>query len=184
MMGQVPSTNGRQLLRDPGSAGDGRPSVCLVYGQENWKATPKLTLNLGLRYDVSIPRTDRFNRQNWFDPTATCSQVPGSPPTGGEVFASAKQRHIVNTDLRDIQPRFGFAYRLARRRYVRGGYGIYYSQSRSGATGVAPVRFAGLQPVHERDYRRTTTMAPRAYLHLSNPYPTGLIQPPGNSLGF
>jgi outer membrane receptor protein involved in Fe transport len=36
--------------------------------QENWKATSTLNLNLGLRYDVSLPRTDRHNRQNWFDP--------------------------------------------------------------------------------------------------------------------
>ena len=37
------------------------------YRQENWKVNHRLTLNLGLRYDVSMPRTDRFNRQNWLD---------------------------------------------------------------------------------------------------------------------
>ena len=48
------------------------------YAQENWKATPKLTLNLGLRYDVSMPRTDRFNRQNWLDLNAPFPvSVPG-----------------------------------------------------------------------------------------------------------
>ena len=39
--------------------------------QDNWKATPKLTLNLGLRYDVTLPRTDRYNRQNYFNPNVT-----------------------------------------------------------------------------------------------------------------
>src|SRR5580704_13843743 len=39
-----------------------------AFAQDNWKVTSKLTLNLGLRYDVSLPRTDRFNDQNWFDP--------------------------------------------------------------------------------------------------------------------
>src|SRR5580693_9906827 len=41
-----------------------------TFAQDNWKVTPKLTLNVGLRYDVSLPRTDRFNHQNWFNPDA------------------------------------------------------------------------------------------------------------------
>ncbi len=48
------------------------------FAQDNWKATPKLTLNLGLRYDVSLPRTDRLNRQNWFDPNAASPLNRGS----------------------------------------------------------------------------------------------------------
>ena len=47
------------------------------FAQDNWKVNPKLTLNLGLRYDVTLPRTDRYNRQNWFDPNVA------SPLNGG-----------------------------------------------------------------------------------------------------
>ena len=49
-----------------------------IFAQDNWKVTPKLTLNLGLRYDVTLPRTDRYNRQNWFDPNVASPLDNGS----------------------------------------------------------------------------------------------------------
>ncbi len=155
------------------------------YVQENWKVEKQLTLNLGLRYDVSMPRTDRFNRQNWFDPTVVSPiQVPGLPTMhGGEVFASPNQRTIVNDDWRDIQPRFGFAYEITPRTVVRGGYGIYYSQPRSGATGVAPYGSQGFNQYTSAIITYNNDNA-TPYLHLNNPYPNGLIEPPGNKLGL
>ncbi len=154
------------------------------FTQDNWKVNKKLTLNLGLRYDISRPRTDRFNRQNWFDPSADFPvSVPGLTLTGGEVFANSHQRTIVNNDWKDIQPRFGFAYLLDSRTVVRGGYGIYYSQPRSGATGVAPY---GAQGFNQYTNAVTTYNNDGAtpYLHLNNPFPTGLLLPPGSSLGL
>jgi hypothetical protein len=167
------------------------------FGQDNWKATPKLTLNLGLRYDVTLPRTDRHNRQDWFDPNVTSplnggtlsynDEVTGLPTTlqlkGGEVFASSSQRKNYVTDWHDFQPRLGFAYQFAPKMVVRGGYGIYYGQSRSGVTGVVPY---GAQGFNQYTNVITTYQNDGAtpYLHLSNPYPSGLIQPAGNSLGL
>jgi hypothetical protein len=168
-----------------------------VFAQDNWKATHKLTLNLGLRYDVSLPRTDRFNRQNWFDPNAVSplnngtfsytDPISGNPVTrpllGGEVFANSHQRTNYVTDWRDIQPRFGFAYQFADKMVVRGGYGIYYGQSRSGASGVVPY---GGQGFDQYTNMITTYQNDGAtpYLHLGNPFPNGLIQPPGSALGL
>jgi Carboxypeptidase regulatory-like domain/TonB dependent receptor len=180
MMGQTSLTGaGTYELQDEPATEDRQYAF---YGQENWKVNPKLTLNLGLRYDVSLPRTDRHNRQNWFDPTATYN-IGGIPAVGGEMFASNNERHMVNTDWRDFQPRFGFAYLLSPKLVVRGGYGIYYSQSRNGASGVTPYGSQG--------YNENTNIIPTynndgatPYLHLSNPFPNGLNQPPGNSLGL
>jgi len=167
------------------------------FAQDNWKVTPKLTLNLGLRYDVTLPRTDRFNHQNWFDPNATSPLNGGSltytdpvtnqPATialkGGEVFASSKQRTNYVTDWSDFQPRFGFAYQFAPKMVVRGGYGIYYGQSRSGVTGVVPYGSAGFN-----QYTNVITLNPAdhatPYVQMNNPFPNGLIQPAGNSLGL
>lgn len=165
--------------------------------QDNWKTTQKLTLNLGLRYDVTLPRTDRYNRQNWFDPKVASplnggtvsytNPITGQPVTaklnGGEVFASSSERTNYVTDWSDIQPRLGFAYQFAPKMVVRGGYGVYYGQSRSGVTGVVPY---GSEGFNQYTNVVTTYQNDRAtpYLHLSNPFPNGLIQPPGNSLGL
>ena len=155
------------------------------YFQDNWKATENLTLNLGLRYDVSQPRTDRYNRQNWFDPNAISPlQVSGlGQLTGGEVFASSKQRTITDTDWKDVQPRFGMAFHVFPKTVIRGGYGVYFAQSRSGANGVGAY---GTQGYSQGTGTITTYQNDGAtpYLHLSNPFPNGLILPPGKSLGL
>jgi outer membrane receptor protein involved in Fe transport len=167
------------------------------FAQDNWKVTPKLTLNLGLRYDVTLPRTDRFNHQDYFDAKATSplnggsltytDPVTGQPVNlalkGGEVFASSKQRTNYVTDWSNFQPRFGFAYQVVPNTVVRGGYGIYYGQSRSGVTGVVPYGSAGFN-----QFTNVITVNPNdlatPFVNLNNPFKFGLIQPAGNSLGL
>jgi len=164
--------------------------------QDNWKATQKLTLNLGLRYDVTLPRTDRYNRQNYFDPNVTSPLNGGTlsyvdevngPTTlnlrGGEVFATSSQRTNYVTDWKNIQPRFGLAFQFSPKWVVRGGYGMYYGQSRSGVTGVVPYGSVGF---NQYTNVITTYQNDQAtpWLHLSNPFPNGLIQPAGNTLGL
>ncbi|HYM74563.1 MAG TPA: TonB-dependent receptor [Candidatus Dormibacteraeota bacterium] len=167
------------------------------FAQDNWKVNAKLTLNLGLRYDITLPRTDRHNRQDWFDPNVTSPLNGGSvsysdpvsgqtvnlPLRGGEVFASPNQRTNYVTDWHDIQPRFGFAYQFAEKMVVRGGYGIYYGQSRSGVTGVAPYGSQGFNQ-NTNEVTSYQNLGDVPWLHLSNPFPNGLIQPAGNTLGL
>jgi hypothetical protein len=167
------------------------------YLQDNWKVTPKLTLNIGLRYDVSLPRTERHNRMNWFDPNVANPLNGGSisyvdpisgnnvtrPLLGGEVFNSASIRSDWLTDWKDFQPRFGFAYRAEKNTVIRGGYGIYFDQTRSGANGLLSYGSQGFtqstSPVTTYNNDGATP-----YLSLSNPFPNGLILPPGSSLGL
>jgi TonB dependent receptor len=121
-----------------------------TYAQDNYKITPKLTLNLGLRCEVNMPRTERFNRMNYVDPNALSPlQVPGLPTLHGiEVFLNSSHRHNYDTDYRNISPRFGLAYQLPHGFVVRGGYGIYFSTPRSGAAGTGPWGYEGynIQP--------------------------------------
>jgi Carboxypeptidase regulatory-like domain/TonB dependent receptor len=155
------------------------------FGQDNWKVTPKLTLNIGLRYDVSLPRTERHNRMNWFDPNVASPLAPTSlgPLKGGEIFASASERNNWLTDWKNIQPRLGFAYLVTPQTVIRGGYGIYFGQNRSGANGLLSYgsqgfnQYTGVISTYQND-------GATPYLHLDNPYPNGLIQPAGSTLGL
>ncbi len=155
-----------------------------AFVQDNYHATSKLTLNLGLRYELSLPRTERYNRMNWLDPNAVSPlQVPSLPTLHGiEVFASPNDRSNYYTDYKAIQPRFGLAYQLPHSFVLRGGYGIYFSTPRSGASGTGPWGFQGfdVQPpwITTQNSDHVTP-----YDTLSNTSPGGVALPPGNSLG-
>ena len=169
-----------------------------AFVQDNWRVTPKLTLNLGLRYEFSLPRTERFNRQNWLDLKATnplnggsiTYQDPLSGDTvtrallGTEVFSNAKDRYNFGVDWHDIQPRIGFAYQLPHNLVMRGGYGIFYSTTRAGAAGTGPINtYKGYDQLTEwitTDPSNQVT----PFARLSDPFPGGgPLLPPGNSLG-
>src|SRR5438093_2640123 len=113
--------------------------------QDNWRVTDKLTLNLGLRYDLSLNRTERYDRMQSIDPdVASPLQVPGLPNLrGGMVFASADHRTVTGTDYNDFGPRFGFAYRLTEKTVLRGGYGVFYTPPRNSAIGQQGGGFLG-----------------------------------------
>jgi hypothetical protein len=85
-----------------------------LYLQDDWRLTRKLTLNLGVRYDLDTPRTERYNRMNYFDPfvrSPLADQVPGySNLTGGLVFVGVEGRPRTQyiMDKNNLAPRFGF----------------------------------------------------------------------------
>jgi hypothetical protein len=155
-----------------------------VFFQDNWKATNKLTLNLGLRYDINFPRTERDNEMNGFDPTLVSPiQVPGMKTLyGGEVFMSPNNRTNYDTDFKNFSPRFGFAYQINSKTVVRSGYGIYFSIPRSGAAGVGAPGWQGYDQVTNWIYTMNNDNA-TPWGRLNNPWPNGPTLQVGNSLG-
>jgi outer membrane receptor protein involved in Fe transport len=119
-----------------------------LYLQDDWRLTRKLTLNLGVRYDLDTPRTERYNRMNYFDPfvrSPLADKVPGySNLTGGLVFVGVEGRPRTQyiMDKNNLAPRFGFAYQATPKTVIRGGYGHVFAISLQQAHGtVGPFGF-------------------------------------------
>ncbi len=130
--------SGGQYHLDPWSASASQ--YYGFYGQDDWKITRRLTVNLGLRYDFDLPRTERYNRYSWFDFDAVSpiqGQVPASACPGcgnlrGQFrFTDDSIRRPIDTDFNNVQPRFGLAYALSEKTSIRAGYGIFYTVSRA-----------------------------------------------------
>jgi hypothetical protein len=153
--------------------------------QDNWKKSDKLTLNLGMRYELVLPRTERRNELNSLDPNVQSPiTLDGKNLTGGEVFVTSNDRHSYAPDYKNIQPRFGFAYRVPHNTVIRGGYGIYFSAWRGAVAGTSGV---GQQGFDQQTYLVASYQGDGATpaARMSNPYPYGgPTKPPGNSLGL
>ena len=96
-----------------------RQYVHSLFIQDDWRVTPKLSLNLGLRWDFATPLYERDNNYSNFDPT-TDTMVKA---TGGSLY----NRSLVHPDYKDFGPRIGWAYSIDPKTVLRGGYGISYS---------------------------------------------------------
>lgn len=185
-----------------------------AYFQDNWHATGKLTLNLGIRYALYMPATERHNKQEWFDPTAvnplSSQNLSLSPAAaanfsnaglpvpnlttllGGHQFTSASQRTPIDPTYKNISPRFGLAYRITPNTVLRGGYGIFYGTPDYTAHGTGLGANDGfLQRTSWLGTYQGSCCVPGP--SLSNPFPPanfstappgGLILPPGSSEGL
>ncbi len=105
-----------------------RQHVNSLYVQDDWRVTPKLTLNLGLRWEYATPVWDRDNVWSNFNP-ATNTLVRA---TNGGIY----NRALVNPDYKDFGPRLGLAYSVMPKTVIRAGYGISYDFfNRTGSAG-------------------------------------------------
>lgn len=114
--------------RTPVSSGDaslyfGMPEYSM-YVNDSWQATRKLTLNLGLRYDLPVPAYSENSYWGVLDQTYPGWRMimPGLTP--------GTSNHPFSADKKDLAPRIGVAYRLNDKTVVRSGYGIFYESGR------------------------------------------------------
>ncbi len=189
---------GGQMVRSGGGAAT-QDQYFGLFIQDDWKLTPKLTLNFGLRYEFETPITERFNRSaDQFDFSVTnpiekaakanyaLNPIPELPAAnftarGGLLFTgvNGRSRYMWDSSKKLFMPRFGLAYQLRPTTVIRTGYGIFFDTI--GATVSQPLAFG---------FDATTPLVPSLdnglsfIASLANPFPNGLTAPLGAAGGY
>jgi hypothetical protein len=170
----LPSLETRQFFR--GVIGERRPEFG-SYVQDDFKVNARLTINLGLRYDLFVPFVEVHDRQSNFD-TSTGKFVIASD--NAVINGLSVGRGLQLTPKRDFMPRVGFAYDLEGngRTVVRGGYGIFYNNPMTGTSSQK-----SSNPPFLYTFTATTTLAPTLSLSAGLPPipPLDLNAPPSGS---
>lgn len=120
------------------------------YAQDDWKVTPKLTINYGLRYELWSPIGEQFGRQSNFDVNTLTLQIPNGPSSNAPlppnfntpytlngvtfpadfpnvtVCRGCVSKYLIPWDTHDFGPRLGFAYNIRQKTVIRAAYGIFY----------------------------------------------------------
>ena len=166
---------------------------------DDWRITPKLTLNLGLRYEYETGFAESEGRMVIdFDRSATSpiqaqalanynSNTPAGVPitafqnlAGGFIFASDASQANQKSDTNNWQPRIGFAYAPDGKTVIRGGFGIF----------TAPFQLVTQNVVFQPGYSTPTLFVPSTnsgltfIANLANPFPGGIVPSPGDSQGL
>jgi hypothetical protein len=155
-----------------------------IYAQDEFRATSKLTLTYGLRYNLELGGIEDKNQYSFLDLTSpsplnskvtSLGTLAGGP---GFVGVNGVGRRLQTSQTNNFDPRLGIAYRVNQKTVFRGGFGIFHhppfdsfattSSGFAGLTTSRPALADGVTP----------------QFNLSNPFPQGLIQPTGSSLGL
>jgi hypothetical protein len=193
---------------NPGTSGSGFASFMLGYGSggnittpsftssqqiyralyfgDTWQAAKNLTLNLGMRWDLQGPWSERYDRidillPNADNPLAGPTGLPLKGRLGVVNSADWSSRNPTVMSKKMFNPRFGFAYRMGNKSVVRGGYGIFWLPSDvkwNDAPNNNIVNTISTPWVATLD----NSLTPHDVL--SNPFPSGVIQPPGRNPSF
>ncbi|HEY9125980.1 MAG TPA: TonB-dependent receptor, partial [Acidobacteriaceae bacterium] len=174
-----------------------RQTLNSAYAQDDWRVTPKLTLNLGVRWEYGSPYSDWKNNISNFDPESqtVLTITPGAVAGNGITPVKADGvygKTLVNPDYNDWSPRIGFAYAPFSKLAIRGGFGIgYVHYTRAGSGDILAINAPQAQFAAVTQIAPTTTdqcltplpsqiiaigaTTPSCYAQASQGFPSGLV---------
>jgi len=186
---------GGQMTRSASYAG--QDAYYAGFVQDDWKITPKLTLNVGLRYEYESPVSERFNRATrGFDGVTAnpiqaealanyaLNPIPQLPVSqfhvlGGLMFAGPNDHNLWSAKTTDFLPRVGLAYQLNQKTVLRAGYGIFYDTIGVNRSAMLQTGFTSSTPIQASIDNGLHFIA-----NTENPFPSGLIPPLGAAGGL
>ena len=156
------------------------------YVQDDFQVSNKLTLNAGLRWEIPGVWTERHNQLSVFDPNMTniLSGTTGMPLKGGFVLVNTPghpERGLKAEQYHLFSPRVGFAYRLDDKTVVRSAFGMFYIPS-DAIFQESPFQNAVNLYNNAMITSQDSGVTPSSVL--SNPFPGGLVLPPGRNGNF
>ena len=153
-----------------------------LYVQDDFRVTKRLTLNIGMRWEHEAGLSETHNGElvnfNGTLANPLAANVTGIAPKGVPVYAGNGVTTVSNPYGSKWGPRFGLAYSITPKTVVRAGYGIFWAPQFAVSTPPATVGYA-----QTTTYIASTDNNATPASSLSNPFPTGILQPAGNSLG-
>jgi hypothetical protein len=198
------------LLGYPSSGGASSPALVAaqqlypaVFANDDWHVTPKLTLNLGIRWEHAGPWTERYNRISFLNPTAPNSVLSAAGlnvPGDVELVNSANDpyRSSIRPDWKQFAPRTGLAYQATQKTVFHAGYGLFWLPN-DVAWDTSPNNDS-INSIGTPVLEAVTTGVPACYTAggcsstagvtgtgnytIRNPFPGGIVAPPGRSANF
>ena len=154
-----------------------------LYLQDDYKVNRRLTLNIGLRWDVETGKTERYDRITVFDPVVRnpVSDEVGFEVRGGYLFPGKgmASNRLHPTQWANVNPRFGFAYQVSEKTLIRGGYWIFYAPAIYGAAG----RLGSGTVFNASTQWLATLDGVSPFRNMSDPFPDGINFAEGDTNG-
>ena len=157
-----------------------------LYVQDDWKATKKLTVNIGLRWELPGSWTERHNQLSYFEPNVVNSVLAAAglnyPGTIGRVGTPGHSGpYNINLDWHEFSPRIGLAYQIDSKTVIRTGYGIFFIPNNL-SQGLMPTN--DTLNAHATPVLASTNGGATPFATFTNPFPNGLVLPAGQNIGL